>query len=194
MPWAPGPDGKVVRQALSLVEGAVVSGVVVRARVDGDLGAAAVVLAGVHASDGYPVEGVADAEAWLSPDGLIAAWVAEVGGRVVGHVAVNRARRGEDVARLWRERRGAPGDAEVAVLARFFVGREARGAFAGARLVAAAEGYARAHGLPLVLEVLTKDAAAIRLYERLGWQRIGELRHFFAGRHFDALCFVAPGA
>ncbi|NEC09701.1 GNAT family N-acetyltransferase [Streptomyces sp. SID7909] len=169
------------------------SEVLVRLREDADLGAAAAVLAGVHESDGYPVEGVAEPEAWLSPEGLLAAWVAELDGRVVGHVAVNRARHGEDVARLWGERGGA-GDAEVAVLARFFVGRDARGASAGARLMGAAEGYARAHGLPLVLEVLTKDAAAIRLYERLGWQRIGGLRHFFAGRHFDALCFVAPSA
>ncbi|WP_329024922.1 acetyltransferase [Streptomyces sp. NBC_01423] len=37
-----------------------------------------------------------------------------------------------------------------------------------------------------------KDAAAIRLYERLGWRRIGGLGHFFVGRHFDARCFLAP--
>ncbi|MFC8537371.1 GNAT family N-acetyltransferase [Streptomyces sp. NPDC057249] len=169
------------------------SEVLVRPREDADLGAAAAVLAGVHESDGYPVEGVADPEAWLSPEGLLGAWVAERDGRIVGHVAVNRAGSGEDVARLWRDGGGA-GDAEVAVLARFFVGRDARGASAGARLMGAAEAYARAHGMPLVLEVLTKDVAAIRLYERLGWQRIGELRHFFAGRHFDALCFAAPRA
>nr|WP_260255777.1 GNAT family N-acetyltransferase [Streptomyces sp. 840.1] len=35
----------------------------------------------------------------------------------------------------------------------------------------AALAYARANELHLALEVLTKDAAAIRMYERLGWQR-----------------------
>ncbi|MGW9246204.1 acetyltransferase [Streptomyces badius] len=43
-----------------------------------------------------------------------------------------------------------------------------------------------------MLEVLTKDAAAIRLYENLGWQRIGEAVHTFEGKQVDAVCFVAP--
>ncbi|MER5279267.1 GNAT family N-acetyltransferase [Streptomyces sp. NPDC002809] len=59
-------------------------------------------------------------------------------------------------------------------------------------LMDAAVSYARANKLHLVLEVLTKDAAAIRLYERLGWQRFGETVHTFARERFDAACFVAP--
>ncbi|MFC9202541.1 GNAT family N-acetyltransferase [[Kitasatospora] papulosa] len=164
---------------------------IVRPRETSDLAEAATVLTAVHESDGYPVEGVEDPQAWLSPTGLLAAWVAEVDEHVVGHVAINSPQPGEDVARLWREKSGAD-DSQIAVLARLFVFSEVRKGSVGKRLMDAATAYARAKGLRLVLEVLTKDAAAIRLYERLGWQQIGETTHTFAGKHVDAVCFVAP--
>ncbi|MGY4918033.1 N-acetyltransferase family protein [Streptomyces sp. 900116325] len=164
---------------------------VIRPRETSDLPKAAIVLSAVHESDGYPVEGVEDPQAWLSPDGLLAAWVAELDGKVVGHVAINSPQPGEEVARLWKEKNGVD-NSQIAVLARLFVASEARKGSVGKRLMDAAEAYARTSKLRLVLEVLTKDAAAIRLYERLGWQRIGEAIHTFGGKHVDAVCFVAP--
>ncbi|MGP3753396.1 GNAT family N-acetyltransferase [Streptomyces sp. IBSNAI001] len=164
---------------------------IVRPRETNDLAEAATVLAAVHESDGYPVEGVEDPEGWLSPEGLLAAWVAEVDGHVVGHVAINSPQPGEEVARLWREKSGAD-NSQIAVLARLFVSREARKGSVGKRLMDAAAAHARTSGLRLVLEVLTKDAAAIRLYERLGWERIGETVHTFGGKQVEAICFVAP--
>ncbi|MFJ3253879.1 GNAT family N-acetyltransferase [Streptomyces sp. NPDC086771] len=163
----------------------------VRPRESGDLAGAATVLTAVHESDGYPVEGVKDPEAWLSPEGLLAAWVAELDGNVVGHVAINSPQPGDEVARLWREKSGDD-DSCIGILARLFVACEARKASAGKHLMEAATAYARERHLRLVLEVLTKDAAAIRLYERLGWQRIGETVHTFDGQRADAVCFVAP--
>lgn len=163
----------------------------VRPRESRDLAEAATVLTTVHESDGYPVEGVKNPEAWLSPEGLLAAWVAELDGNVVGHVAINSPQPGEEVARLWRKKSGYD-DSDIGVLARLFVAREARTASAGKRLMEAATAYAQERHLRLVLEVLTKDAAAIRLYERLGWQRIGEAVHTFGGKQVDAVCFVAP--
>ncbi|WP_329165655.1 GNAT family N-acetyltransferase [Streptomyces sp. NBC_01267] len=164
---------------------------VIRRREARDLAEAAEVLTAVHESDGYPVEGVEDPQGWLSPGGLLAAWVAESDGHVVGHVAVNSPQSGDEVARLWSEESGA-NSSQVAVLARLFVASGARKGSAGKHLVDAAVSYARANELRLVLEVLAKDAAAIRLYERLGWQRFGETVHTFAGERFDAACFVAP--
>ncbi|MFJ8857039.1 GNAT family N-acetyltransferase [Streptomyces sp. NPDC102451] len=163
----------------------------VRRREARDLAEVAEVLIAVHKSDGYPVEGVEDPQGWLSPDGLLAAWVAELDGHVVGHVAVNSPRSGDEVAYLWSEKSGAA-PSQVGVLARLFVASDARKGSAGQHLMDAAASYARANNLRLVLEVLTKDAAAIRLYERLGWQRFGETEHTFAGERFDAVCFVAP--
>ncbi|KUL57803.1 acetyltransferase [Streptomyces sp. TSRI0445] len=110
---------------------------------------------------------------------------------MVGHVAINSPQPGEEVARLWREESGDD-DSHIGVLARLFVARQARKASVGKLLMEAATAYARDRHLRLVLEVLTKDAAAIRLYERLGWQRIGEAVHTFGGKQVDAVCFVAP--
>jgi hypothetical protein len=45
-----------------------------------------------------------------------------------------------------------------------------------------------------VLDVLAKDAAAIRLYRRLGWTELGPVVHEFASGAVDALCFVSPAA
>ncbi|PSL06749.1 hypothetical protein CLV30_102135 [Haloactinopolyspora alba] len=46
---------------------------------------------------------------------------------------------------------------------------------------------------PLVLDVMTKDAAAIHLYEGLGWHRIGTVDHTFGDReHTPAICYLAP--
>ncbi|MFJ4919590.1 GNAT family N-acetyltransferase [Streptomyces sp. NPDC088725] len=123
---------------------------------------------------------------------MTAAWVAELNGHVVGHAAVNHPQAGDKAARMWSEQSGET-EVRVGVLARLFVGREARNASAGANLVKAATSYARQSDLRLVLDVLTKDAAAIRLYERLGWQRIGETVHVFGdGQRRDAICFVSP--
>ena len=81
----------------------------------------------------------------------------------------------------------------VAVLGRLFVLHEARGHALGERLVRTARDHAHEHGRRLVLDVMTKDTAAIRLYERLGWQRIGTTQHTYGhGRAIDAYCYVSP--
>ncbi|WP_424185419.1 GNAT family N-acetyltransferase [Actinokineospora sp. G85] len=146
----------------------------------------------MHDEDGYPVEGVDDPRAWLVSDALLIAFVATSGTSVVGHVGVSRPGPGDDAAALWAnhpEHDGSP----IAVLGRLFVDPRARGEQVGERLVRAAMNHAGEHDLRLVLDVMTKDRAAIRLYERLGWTRIGEAQHHFgAGESITALCFVAP--
>jgi ribosomal protein S18 acetylase RimI-like enzyme len=60
-------------------------------------------------------------------------------------------------------------------------------------LMNAAIEYAQGAGLRLVLDVMDKDAAAIRLYWRSGWRRIGSTRHH-DGEHrvVPAACSVGP--
>ncbi|MEV0641837.1 GNAT family N-acetyltransferase [Streptomyces sp. NPDC050619] len=157
-----------------------------------DLPGAAAALAEVHATDGYPVEGVADPESWLRSENVLAAWVAETGGgaRVVGHVAVMRPD-GEDAVSLWTEQNGDD-EGRVAVLARLFVVRDARRFAVGERLVRTAMDYGLSHDRRLVLDVMTKDTAAIRLYERLGWLRTGEATHRYGEEQsIEAVCYVA---
>ncbi|MBR8745147.1 GNAT family N-acetyltransferase [Nocardiopsis sp. MG754419] len=159
----------------------------IRRREDRDLSACAAVLKEVHAKDGYPVEGVDDALGWLTPDGLVGAWVAESDGEVVGHLCVT-GEGGEDAARLWQARGGWP----VGVLARLFVHPDARGRSLGERLTVAAMKDARERGTRLVLDVMEKDRAAIRLYEKLGWERLGEISHVIADRRVPAFAYVSP--
>jgi ribosomal protein S18 acetylase RimI-like enzyme len=46
-----------------------------------------------------------------------------------------------------------------------------------------------------VLDVMAKDAAAIKLYERLGWTRIGTTDHAAGnGNLVPASCYVSPHA
>lgn len=164
----------------------------VRTRRADDLAAAAKALVAVHESDGYPVEGVADPVAWLQPPALIRAWVAELDGDVVGHVVATTPTDSDDAARLLRGQTWETGE-DLAVLGRLFVLPRARGRSFGERLVSAVVEYAQQHGLQLVLDVIDKDRAAIRLYERLGWERIGSARHMFGqGQVTTAFCYMAP--
>ncbi|NUV76602.1 GNAT family N-acetyltransferase [Streptomyces fungicidicus] len=148
----------------------------IRPRTSGDLAQAAAALVAVHEEDGYPVEGVGRPEAWLSPPGLMAAWVAESSGLIVGHVAVS----------------GNGG--QTATLERLFVHPVARGRRAAERLILTAEGFVSARQASLKLEVLSKDRAAIRLYRRMGWKEVGRHVHRLAsGESYSALSFEAPG-
>ena len=164
---------------------------IIRQRRDSDIPAAADGLIKVHAVDGYPVEGVSQPESWLTPPGMITSWIAEQSGTVIGHVAISRADEEEAVS-FWINLNQESKE-KVAVLARLFVVPEARKKSVGERLMREAVDYANRRGLRLVLDVLTKDASAIRLYERMGWTQIGTAIHAYgAGQQAQALCFVSP--
>ena len=167
--------------------------VTIRRRTTADLNAAAVALVEVHRTDGYPVEGVDDPTAWLLSPHQIAAWVAELHGNIVGHVALTEPQPDDAAATIWMAHPENRGE-HTAVLGRLFVLSRARGHALGEQLARAATDYAHQHGLRLVLDVMTKDSAAVRLYERLGWQRIGTTQHDDGhGNSIDAYCYVSPG-
>ncbi|KWO84630.1 acetyltransferase [Burkholderia ubonensis] len=68
--------------------------------------------------------------------------------------------------------------AERADVAKMLVHRDARRQGVGARLMAAADDAARAAGKAvLVLDTVTGSDAA-RLYERAGWQRVGDVPNY----------------
>lgn len=165
---------------------------IVRERADADLPGAAAALVEIHRTDGYPVEGVDNPKAWLTGSTMLGAWVGELDGRIVGHVAISRPQPDDAAATMWTSTSEGRNDT-IAVLGRLFVLDVARGHSLGLRLMQAATEYAHSHGLRLVLDVMTKDAAAIRLYERLGWRRIGTTEHDNGrGSLVPAICFVSP--
>lgn len=164
----------------------------IRPRRDSDIRETASVLVAVHANDGYPVEGVERPVEWLTPHGLTEAWVAIRDGRIVGHVAISEPQ-GEGAVGLWL-RDHQEDESRVRVLARLFVAPGSRGGAIGQRLTTAASEYADARHLRLLLDVMAKDTAAQRLYERLGWQRFGTTTHEYGkGEQTEAVCYVAPG-
>lgn len=76
-------------------------------------------------------------------------------------------------------------------LKRIFTTRSARGSRVGAAVVMALEAEARSRGLPLVrLETGSVSVEALRLYERLGYRRIGP---FGAYRDNGSSIFMEKG-
>ena len=134
----------------------------IRPRRDEDLPACAEALRGVHENDGYPVRWPADPGRWLTPEGMLGAWIAADGPAVLGHVALTVA--GEEIAEP---------AAELALVARLFVALEARRGGIASDLLEYAARAASGAGLQAALEVDAAAAGAVALYERAGWRFAG---------------------
>lgn len=156
------------------------SELIVRRRRGSDLAALADVLVRVHARDGYPVEGVDDPESWIAPPAELAAWTAVYGAEAIGHVALADARDTDDAAVLWQRTTGGE-VGQLAILARLFVDPDHRNVGAGYLLMGAARRFADEHHLAIAFDVMLKDRDAIRLYEKLGYQRLGAIVHEHSG-------------
>lgn len=163
----------------------------VRPRTAADLPACAELLAAVHQRDGYPVNWPARPADWLASGDSLGAWVAELDGRVVGHVVLSRPADDDLAARIWRERGGT----EPAVVGRLFVAPAARGHGVGAGLLRRATAEAHRRGRHPVLDVVASDTAAIALYERAGWRLLTTTtQQWSPGRTVTIRCYTAPPA
>ncbi|MFE7271855.1 GNAT family N-acetyltransferase [Streptomyces sp. NPDC057623] len=128
---------------------------------------------------------------WLARPSLLAAWVADLDGQLVGHVGLSRGTTGDMAAALWSAREGVKPDV-TAVVSRLFVDPAARGHGLGAALLEHAVGEARARGLYLVLDVVASDVSAIALYERLGWQLLATVEQQWGPQQVVTLrCYAA---
>ncbi|MGW1671506.1 GNAT family N-acetyltransferase [Streptomyces sp. NPDC002324] len=163
----------------------------VRYRADRDLGDCTEVLAEVHDRDGYPVDWPERSGAWLTPPSLVAAWVAELDGRIAGHVGLARSGAGDAAPGLWSGVTGMGVD-RTAVVGRLFVAPSARGRGLGASLLARAGAEARRRGLQPVLDVVASDTAAAALYERLGRQFLATVEQRWGpDRTVTVRCYAA---
>ncbi|MFF2774697.1 GNAT family N-acetyltransferase [Streptomyces sp. NPDC058052] len=136
-----------------------------------DLDASVRLLREVHEHDGYPLSWPEHPAAWITPPTHLGAWVAELDGRIVGHVGVAGPREHDGAPGVWSARTGADA-AATAMVNRLYVSPSARGHGIGALLLAAAVAATRERGLHPVLDVAAHDTAATALYERLGWHRL----------------------
>ncbi|MBH1938854.1 GNAT family N-acetyltransferase [Streptomyces sp. AV19] len=167
-------------------------GPAVRARTDGDIEECARVLAEVHRRDGYPVNWPDRPGDWVAEAAALGAWVAELEGRVVGHVGLSRSGEGDLAPGVWSERNGA-GREQTAVVGRLFVAPGARGHGVGALLIGRAVREARGRGLQPVLDVVASDTAAAALYERLGWELMATVGQQWGPRRTVTVrCYAAP--
>lgn len=168
------------------------SDVEIRPTIPDDLDALAEVLVQVHASDGYPVEGVDDPRAWVDPPNAVGQWTALLDGRPAGHIALMRPTPEDGAPEMLARREGMP-LAKIAVLGRLFVAPEARGHGLAGALMDAAEVVAVQSDLTVVLDVMAKDTAAINLYEKRGWETLGTFGHALPeGENVAAWALVLP--
>ena len=111
-----------------------------------------------------------DAERWWS--GLIADAAA-------GRIVVIAARDGERIVGTAQLRLAQmPNQRHRADVAKVLVPREQRRRGIGALLMGAIEYYARQRGRTLLVLDTISGSDAARLYERLGWQRVGEIPRY----------------
>jgi GNAT superfamily N-acetyltransferase len=167
--------------------------VVIRPRTDADADALVALLEVVHARDGYPpVFGRSGLRGFLLGPEPIGAWVAEIDGEVVGHVALHDKSLDETMAAVRAELGTA--DDGVAVVARLFVGPAGRGRRVGEALLAVGAEAARALGRTPILDTWQELRHAIALYDRCGWRRIAAPTAIIAGKKIETYVYVAPSA
>ncbi|MFJ6435247.1 GNAT family N-acetyltransferase [Streptomyces sp. NPDC091416] len=162
----------------------------IRRRRDDDMKACVEALATVHDADRYPAQWPADPGGWLTPHGMLGAWVAVDGPDVLGHVALTRT---DDVLAADV---GRP-PAELASVARLFATASARRRGVASGLLATVAKAAADEGLRAVLEVEEGGEAAVALYERAGWRRAGSRPGDWTtadGRTALLHTYVAPGS
>ena len=119
----------------------------------------------VHEVSGYPSFWPADPAGWITPRGMVGAWVAERDGQIAGHVNLIRGLRLECLLRA----SGLDPD-ELGGVARLYVDPAFRRQGLARELLDTAADAAVVHGLLPVLDVVADSRPAIALYEQAGWR------------------------
>lgn len=163
---------------------------IIRVRTPADLPGCVAVLADTHRRDTYPYRWPDDPTGWLTPTGLLGAWVAELAGVIVGHVALIRSRGQTTTA--WTEYTGRPGG-DTAEVSRLCVASTARGRSVGRLLLTAAQTGAAELGRHPILGVLDSSPSAISMYDKAGWLRLSTVDfHHSDGTVAIMYCYAAP--
>lgn len=193
-PLAPGagrarPGG---RTGLSLHPVALACGVLIRKKHEADDAECLRLLMLVHADEGYPLHLAPDeVPAFFSAEHEEVAWVAELQGVVVGHVALHWAADDPTLAAV-HAATGLPMQ-QLYLLARLFTAPRERRRGLGRLLLRHAVEHARALERRVVLDVGQTLLPAIHLYESEGWMRLGELHPpLDDARTLDLWVYLSP--
>jgi len=145
----------------------------------------------VHKLDGYPQFLPEDLHRFLNSPYALAAWVAEIQGEIVGHVALHT-RSSSAVLQMAAEALKLAPD-RLGVVARLLVAPEHRRKGIGRSLLEVASQDAHARGLWPVLDVVTHHQPAIALYDKCGWVRAGQVTsHYGDDITLDELVYLGP--
>jgi GNAT superfamily N-acetyltransferase len=154
--------------------------VVVRRRDRADLPALVEVLTAQREEARYPLRWPlpfpAEDFVWRSSD--LEGWVAEVDGRVAGHVAVQAVDdvfSPGDLGHAWSSGHGRP-VTELGIMGTLFVDPAVRGRGVGRALHDVSVGWLRERSLAPCLDVVPVHVAALVMYERLGWTEVARVR------------------
>lgn len=161
----------------------------VRPRTPSDVDECVRIAEAVHDQDGYPAYLATSFKDFIVTDDALATWVAEHDGAVIGHAALHR-HTIPDVLTIASDALGRPID-QLGVVARLFVDPERRQLGAGDALLEQATLEARSRGLWPILDVCSDFTAAITLYERRGWTRVGHVDLVFGDLALTELVFIA---
>ena len=127
----------------------------------------------VHQLDGYPPHLPENVPAFITPHYEVAAWVAERGRRIIGHVALHQASVDPTLDAAQRAT-GLPAE-RLVVISRLFTAPALRQAGIGRALLRHATSQAVSRGQRAVLDVGQTQTAPIALYESEGWERVESL-------------------
>lgn len=166
------------------------TGSVVRARRPGDLPSVGRLLRGIAGSD-YPLPRPDSLGDWLV-DAVLAAWVVERHGLVLGHVALADLPGDSRAALRWRELTGLSGPSLVEV-SRFFVRVPDRDKGLGTALLATAAAEAHARGRVPVAEAVSADRWGAPIFERTGWRQVGRYPRRRGDDRITYLYLLPPG-
>ncbi len=146
----------------------------IRPRVDTDLDVVVALATVVQELDGYPVwlPGGDVLEFMVNPPSQ-AAWVAEIDGRIVGHIALNRATTPESM-QVAAQATGRSVE-EMGVIARLLVAPEVRRQGIGGALVDVCVAAAVEQGLQPMLDVGLRHGSGVAMYDATGWDRVGKV-------------------
>lgn len=163
----------------------------IRSRVGADIEACVALMHQTHLADGYPRYWRADPAGFLAAAEETSAWVAELDGAIVGHVALHDAR-GHPALAAGQRRTGLPAD-RLTVLARLLVSTEHRRSGIARQLLSTAIRHAHATGRRPLLDVVRDDAGPVGLYESMGWDRLEPLTlDLGPGRELDLWVYLGP--
>jgi GNAT superfamily N-acetyltransferase len=163
----------------------------IRQRMPTDVPALIEILTAVYNHTKYPVDGPPSFPARFQSPNALTSIVALYNGTLAGHVEIQNTS-GLNFTVVDSLHSHGP-ITSFAALVSFFVDPRIQGKGIGARLVEEAIESARIDGKRLVLVVLDKDTTAIRMYERMGWERgVEYMYESIQGVKYRAFSYLAP--